>query len=179
MLFVDECHLLGADVCGYVWGKREIRIEIPIKNTKDRQTYFGALNSQTKEFIVREYPAGNSENTVKFIKDLQKQYRGKRIVLIWYGASYHNSDEVKDFLASVNDNYEPTQWPITCIVFAPNASEQNLVEDVWLQTKNFLRKFWHLCKFFAVIKWLLKFFTITKNLIFPTLHQHTLCSELK
>jgi putative transposase len=179
VLFVDECHLLGDDVCGYVWGKREIRIEIPIKNTKDRQTYFGALNSQTKEFIVREYPAGNSENTVKFIKDLQKQYRGKRIVLIWDGASYHKSDEVKDFLASVNDNYEPTQWPITCIVFAPNAPEQNPVEDVWLQAKNFLRKFWHLCKSFAVIKWLFKFFTNHQKFDFPKLHQHTLCSELK
>lgn len=38
VFFVDECHLLGNDVCGYVWGKTNIRIEIPIKNIKDRQT---------------------------------------------------------------------------------------------------------------------------------------------
>ncbi|MBD1928711.1 IS630 family transposase [Trichocoleus sp. FACHB-90] len=144
VFFVNECRLLGDDVCGYVWGKRDTRIEIPIKNTKKRQTYFGALNYHTKKFIIREYPAGNSENTVKFIKDLRKEYRETRIALIWDGASYHKSDEVKDFLAAVNNNYEPTEWQITCIVFAPNAPEQNPVEDIWLQTKNFLRKCWHL-----------------------------------
>ena len=54
VFFVDECHLLGDDVCGYVWaaafggklppetclGKTDIRIELPIKNTKNRQQYF-------------------------------------------------------------------------------------------------------------------------------------------
>ncbi len=78
VLFVDECHLLGDDVCGYIWGKADSRIEIPIKNLKDRQTYFGALDYQKKEFIVRDYPAGNSENTVSFIKYLQNQYAKKK-----------------------------------------------------------------------------------------------------
>ena len=72
VFFVDECHLLGDDVCGYVWGKTNIRIEIPIKNIKDRQTYFGALDYQTKKFIVQSHSVGNSEKTVAFIKDLQK-----------------------------------------------------------------------------------------------------------
>ena len=176
VFFVDECHLLGDDVCGYVWGKRDIRIEIPIKNTKKRQTYFGALNYHTKNFSIREYPAGNSENTVKFIKDLRKEYPKTRIALIWDGASYHKSDEVKDFLASVNNNYEPTEWRITCIVFAPNAPEQNPVEDIWLQTKNFLRKCWHLCKSFSVVKWLFKFFTNHQKFDFPKLHKYVPCS---
>ena len=38
VFFVDESHLLGDNVCGYVWGKTDIRIEIPIKNQKNRQT---------------------------------------------------------------------------------------------------------------------------------------------
>lgn len=70
VFFVDECHLLWGDVCGYVWGRTDIRIEIPLKNEKERQTYFGALDYQTKEFIVHEYPIGNGENTVAFIKYL-------------------------------------------------------------------------------------------------------------
>ena len=125
VFFVDECHLLGDDVCGYVWGKTNIRIEIPIKNIKDRQTYFGALDYQTKKFIIQSHSVGNSENTVAFIKYLQKQYLGKRIALIWDGASYHKSDEVKEFLAAVNKNCEPEQWQITCILFAPNAPERS------------------------------------------------------
>jgi len=62
LCFLDECHLLGGDVCGYVWGKTNLRIEVPIRNEKDRQTY-GALDAQTKEFIVQEYSAGNGETS--------------------------------------------------------------------------------------------------------------------
>ena len=31
VFFVDECHLLADDVCGYVWGKTESRIKFPAK----------------------------------------------------------------------------------------------------------------------------------------------------
>ncbi len=178
VFFVDECHLLGDDGCGYVWGRTDMRITIPIKNIKSRQTYYGALNYRTQEFIVREYSVGNSENTVKFIQDLQNLYPDKRIALIWDGAKYHKSDEIKKFLTSANQSHEPEQWPITCILFAPNAPEQNPVEDVWLQTKTFLRKFWPLCKSFAIVKWLFKFFTNHQQFDFPKLHQYAPCSNL-
>lgn len=179
VFFVDECHLLWGDVCGYVWGQTNIRIEVPIQNEKERQTYFGGLNYQTKEFIVREYSAGNSENTVAFIKDLQSQCPGQRIAVIWDGASYHKSEEMKTFLDSVNHGYESSQWRITCILFAPNAPQQNPVEDVWLQAKNFLRKFWHLCRTFPVVKWLFKFFTNHQQFDFSKLKQYLPCSEIK
>ena len=106
VLFVDECHLLWGDVCGYVWGQTNIRIEIPLLNQKQRQTYYGALNYQTSEFISEEYSAGNGENNVKFMNKLQQHYLGKRIAVIWDGASYHKSSEVKQFLSVVNDGYE-------------------------------------------------------------------------
>ncbi len=52
VFFLDECHLLHGDINGYVWGRSDIRIEVPITNQKNRQTYFGALNYQTKQFHV-------------------------------------------------------------------------------------------------------------------------------
>lgn len=163
---------MGGDVCGYVWGKTNLRIEVPIRNEKDRQTYYGALDAPTKEFIVQEYSAGNGENTVAFIKHLQKQRPGRRLVLIWDGASYHKSKEMKAFLADVNAGQDAEQWQVRCILFAPNAPEQNPVEDVWLQTKNFIRKYWLLCKSFAVVKWLFKFFTHHQHFEFPKLEQY-------
>lgn len=102
-----------------------MRIKIPIRNQKDRQTYYGALDAHTQEFIVQEYSAGNGENTVAFMKYLQKQRPGQRLVLIWDGASYHKSQEVKDYLAAVNTGQSPSQWQVQCILFAPNAPEQN------------------------------------------------------
>jgi transposase len=170
--------LLWGDVCGYVWGKTEARIEIPITNEKTRQTYYGALNYQTKEFIMNPYEVGNGENTVAFMKYLQTQYPGRRIALIWDGASYHKSQEIKDFLASINDGKEESQWEYTCILFAPNAPEQNPVEDVWLQAKNFLRKFWLLCKSFPAVKYLFKFFTQHQRFDFSKIEQYSPRSKL-
>ncbi len=159
-------------MCGYVWGKTNLKIEIPIKNEKDRQTYYGALDAHSKEFIVQEYSAGNGQNTVAFIKHLQKQRPGRRIVLIWDGASYHKAEEMKELLAAINVGKDAMQWQVRCILFAPNAPEQNPVEDVWLQTKNFIRKYWLLCKSFAVVKWLFKFFTSYQHFDFPKLEQY-------
>ena len=75
VLFLDECHLLHGDLTGYVWGQSKIRIEVPITNEKDRQTYLGALNYQSKEFPIQSHPSGDGKSTVKFIKYLQNKYK--------------------------------------------------------------------------------------------------------
>lgn len=155
---IDECHLLWGDVIGYSWGKTDSRIEIAVKNEKERQTYYGALNYQTKEFIAKGYSGGNSENTIDFLKYLQSQKKGKRMGIFWDGASYHCSKEIQEYLQEVNKDLSEEKWRIICTKFAPNAPEQNPVEDIWLQTKNFIRNFYHLCKSFKIIKWLFEFF---------------------
>jgi hypothetical protein len=43
-------------------------------------------------------------------------------------------------------------WSLICISFAPNAPEQNPVEDIWLRGKNFLRKPFAQNKPFAAVK---------------------------
>ena len=54
MFLVDECHLLWDNLNSYTWGITDKRIEISIKNERERQTYYGASYYQTKEFIVQE-----------------------------------------------------------------------------------------------------------------------------
>jgi len=98
VLFLDECHLLHGALNGYVWGKSKIRIEVPITNQKDRQTYFGALNCQSKQFHVQSHPSGAGKSTVEFIKYLQNKYKNRKIILIWDEASYHKYGEFRDFL---------------------------------------------------------------------------------
>ena len=58
------------------------------------------------------------------------------------------------------------EWLINCTKFAPNAPEQNLVEDIWLQTKNFSITFYHLCSSFKVVK-LFEVFCGWSNIQFP------------
>jgi hypothetical protein len=61
----DECHLLWGDTLGYVWGKKNEKIETPILNERERQTYYGAINCLTGEFYISPYSSGNGENTVE------------------------------------------------------------------------------------------------------------------
>ena len=49
---LDECHLQGDDIFIYLWGERGNREIIKVVNERDRQTYYGALNLWTQEFIV-------------------------------------------------------------------------------------------------------------------------------
>ena len=172
VLFIDECHLLNGDICGYVWGQTNIRIEVPIKNEKNRQTYFGALNYQTHEFTIEAYPAGNGESTVKFVKNLQRKYPNQKIALIWDGASYHRFGEFREYLTEVNQSKSPDNLEVTCILFAPNAPQQNPVEDIWLQAKNFLRKYWYLCKSFWAVKKLFELFYDSSKFDFSKIHQY-------
>ena len=106
VLFIDECHLLWGDICGYVWGKSNQRIEVPVVNQRQKQTYYGALNLYTHKFLVKSYDKGNSQSTIAFLQYLHSQCPQSRIVLIWDGASYHRSQEVRTCLTFVNQQLD-------------------------------------------------------------------------
>lgn len=125
VFFQDECHLLWGDVCGYVWGKTNQRIEVPVVNQRSKQTYYGAVNVSTGQCLIQAHEAGNSENTIAFLDYLLNQCPQRRIALIWDGASYHRSQEVKRHLESLNRGLEHSNWKITCIRFALNDPKQN------------------------------------------------------
>lgn len=152
VFIIDECHLLWGDSCGYVWGKTDERIEIPMTNERERQTYYGAIDYTSKEFIVKAYPKANSENTIDFLQYLQSLRPQQKISVIWDGASYHRYKLMPAYLQSLNVDKPPENWQITCIRFAPNAPEQNPVEDIWLFAKRFIRSCYYLCNSFDMVK---------------------------
>lgn len=121
---------------------------------------------------MRAAKAGNSEETIEFIKDLVDQKLGSRIAVIWDGASYHRFKEIKAYLESVNRGLEEFQWKVTWIRFAPNDPSQNPMEDIWLQGKRFIREFHHLCKSLAAAKVLFELVTHCQTFNFPKLFKY-------
>ncbi len=113
VFFVDECHLLWGDICGYVWGKTDERIEVPVVNQRQKQTYFGGLNYYTQEFLVKAEHKGDSNSTIAFVEYLLAQCPQSRIAIIWDGASYHRSRQIRDCLDSVNQGLDHPAWKIT------------------------------------------------------------------
>ena len=64
----DECHLLWGDTLGYVWGKKNTKIEVAVSNERERQTYYGAVDCFTGNFYVSPFDGGNGVNTVEYVK---------------------------------------------------------------------------------------------------------------
>ncbi len=155
---MDQCYLVSGDICGYAWGKTDERVQIPIKNIKDRQTYYGAVNYVTGRLIVKPYSSGNSQNTIQFVKGIKAIHPNQKVIVIWDGAAYHDSQEFRNYLYQINGDKSEQEWPVHCIKLAPYAPEQNPIEAVWLQVKNFLRNVWHLLKTFKITKWLFEQF---------------------
>jgi len=164
VLMEDESHLIWGDGCGLIWGRTNKKVEIPMTNFRDRQTYFGAVNIMSKEFHIEAYPSGNAINTVDYVKKLQKRYEGSILLFIWDGASYHRYSEMQAYLKKINDGLEEMDWQVTCMLFAPNAPEQNPVEDIWLKGKNWIRKHFIENKTFTQVKE--SFFKYLNNRIF-------------
>ena len=141
VLFQDECHLKHGDAEGYVWGKKGERISVPMMNERHSQTFYGALDLVSMEFHLKEYDWANMVNTVDYLQWLINKYPlAKRIIIVWDGASFHKGELVKQFLQKVNGGLKESKWKLHCLLFAPNAPEQNPVEDCWLQAKNFVRR---------------------------------------
>ncbi len=49
VMFLDECHLLWGDVSGYGWSRRNQRVDVQVKSTRERQTYYGAARLSHQE----------------------------------------------------------------------------------------------------------------------------------
>lgn len=172
VLFVDESHLLSGDLQGYVWGRTDERIDIPIVNERERQTYYGALDLVSKRLLIEAHAKGDTTETIAYLKFLQAQCPGQRLLILWDGASYHRSHELRAFLAEVNAGLPPEEWKIHCIQFAPNDPSQNPIEDAWLQAKTWLRRMSGLKPCFTALKALFEQFFTLDIFDFPKLHMY-------
>jgi len=172
VLFVDECHLLSGDIQGYVWGRRGEGVEVPLVNERERQTYYGALDLKSKQVFLEAHRQGDTQSTLEYLRFLQEQLPGKRLVILWDGASYHRAKEIRSFLAEVNEGLDPDEWRIHCIQFAPNDPRQNPIEDVWLRAKNWLRRMSGLKPCFKAMKAIFEDFFKLEVFDFPKMHQY-------
>ena len=89
---------------------------------------------------------------MEFVKYLKEQRSGKRLTIFGDGGSYRNSQDFREYLMLINQEKPEEKWWINCTKFAPNAPEQNPVEDIWLQTENFMIASYHLCSSFQIVK---------------------------
>jgi transposase len=119
VLLIDECHLMWGDLNGYIWGKTDQEIVVPVVNEREKQTYYGAIDYLEGELILKTSDAGNSKNTIDYLRYLLEQSPNQRLLIFWDGASYHRSQEIKNFLEEVNQGLSTDQWKIHCVRLLP------------------------------------------------------------
>ena len=87
LLYLDECHLICDDVRGYSWAPSTERVEVPMINFRERQTYYGAIDPVTGTVHVISTDNADGNWTMIFVEYLRQEYRDKRLFLLWDGAS--------------------------------------------------------------------------------------------
>jgi len=179
VLLLDECHLLWGDLRGYVWGKTDQEIVVPVVNERAKQTYYGAVDYLEGELLLKTYDAGNSQNTIDYLRHILTQFPNQRLLILWDGASYHRSQEVRCFLPETNQSLPTEQWQIHCIRFAPNCPSQNPIEDIWLQAKTWVRRFCALVPTFSHLKWMFEWFIRNTTFDFTRLQMYGAFSKIK
>jgi hypothetical protein len=132
-------------------------------NERQRQTVYGAINCMTRSVHLQEKPGGEGSSTVAYLRWCQSLYPAKKLVLLWDGASYHRGAEMQTFLVQENAGLAEADWKVTCLLFAPNAPEQNPTEDLGLKGKTYLRKQFAVNKTFAAVKQCFSAFLRTFN----------------
>lgn len=136
-----------------IWYKRGEEPIIEAKRKGESQNFYGALNMKTGKCTAMAVDKQDSKTTIKFLKKLLKIYQGRKIFLIWDGASWHKSKEIREFLSETNKG----KTKIELFNFPPYTPEFNPQEHVWKAlrqkiTHNRLEK-----DFFVLIKDCLKF----------------------
>jgi transposase len=172
VLFVDECFVCWGDACGYVWGPRNERVNVPIGNVRMRQAYYGAVDMVSGMTHYVPYDKADALSTTDFLRDLQWRFPHTKLTIIWDNASHHKAGTVREYLAQVNADRPEQDWTITCLWFAPHDPSQNPIEDIWNQAKAWVRQQWANLTSFLDVTTAFEQFLAGRTFDFPKLHRY-------
>ncbi len=90
-------------------GKLTLKQQYERVNEQEKQTYYGAVDYLERDLRLKAYGAGNSGNTIDYLRYLLTESPNQRLLILWDGASYHRSKEVRSFLDEVNQGLPEEQ----------------------------------------------------------------------
>lgn len=110
-----------------VWYRKGEEPVIEAKRKGESTNFYGALNMKTGQCAAMETVKQNSQTTIEFLKKLLKIYQNRKIFLIWDGAGWHKSKEIRQFLSEINKD----KVRLELFNFPPYSPEFNPQEHVW------------------------------------------------
>lgn len=94
VVYCDEAHVHQDTDGGYGWGPRgkPLWVQSSSPGLKAKVTFYGLyLVGQPQPLRIWSYPRGNTEFTIDMLRRLRAELPGRKMVLVWDGASYHRA----------------------------------------------------------------------------------------
>ncbi|MCX5925193.1 MAG: IS630 family transposase [Candidatus Dependentiae bacterium] len=124
VLVADEMMLSTQTTTQKIWLKKGEFPKIDVSSKRTIRCIYGALNIKNGHEHAFKAKGANSKFSCEFLNQLGDLHKGYKIVLIWDNASWHKSEEVKQFLTK-------TKHDFYLINFPPYSPELNPQEHVW------------------------------------------------
>ena len=129
VLVADECKVQRESGLTSIWYPRGKYPTVKQDSVREALSFYGALDLATGECTVLDTPWQNSKYTVRFLRKLEGGYKGKKVLLIWDGASHHRG-EVKNYLARKDKD-----WKLELMYFPAYSPDLNPQEHVWKEAR--------------------------------------------
>lgn len=134
VLTADETRITWEAEIRRAWLKKNEKTVIKVHRDKSEyQSYFGALNLKQKQAHLIRLNWQDTEEIIKALEELSKNYPHKRICLIWDNARWHKSLALRERLKKGNSLER-----FHLINFPPYAPDVNPEEHVWKFGKDML-----------------------------------------
>lgn len=124
VLVEDEMMLSTQTTTQKVWLPQGEFPKIDVSSKRQIRCIYGFLNIKTGHEHAFKFLRAASEETCKALEKIGNLYKNKKIMLIWDNASWHKSEQIKDFLRNTKHSFYLIQLP-------PYAPELNPQEHVW------------------------------------------------
>jgi len=122
----DETRLQKEAEIRRAWLVKGKRTVVKTERSKEHQNYLGFLNQNTHVCQVFPIKRGNTQETIRVLKKLVRQYPDKKICIVWDNARWHRSKQLREELKKGNSLEK-----IHLIALEPYAPETNPIEHVW------------------------------------------------
>ncbi len=131
VLASDEVRVQLESEIRRAWLVRNKKTRIQTERSKEHQNYLGFLDQKTGNCQVFQIKRGNGTETIRVLKQVVKQYQGKKVCVVWDNAKWHKGKLLKYELATTKKLQN-----LHLISFPPYAPETNPIEHVWKYAKD-------------------------------------------
>lgn len=127
----DESRLDWEEETRRAWLKRGEKTVVKLeRNKRAAQSYFGALNQRSGVHHLIELDWQDTDNIIRGLVTLSKEYPGKKLCIVWDNARWHKSKALREQLAAGRQ-----LGHVHLINLPPYAPDENPEEHVWKEGK--------------------------------------------